>query len=240
MMVDRPRQRRVAVEPARRLLKAPMRRVLALAVLGLLAACTRTPIVADGPAAPLRGLDVREAAARAGQTNALRSGTNPSGAEIERILGQSGLAFETLDPGRHWRVVFAGRQLPRVVLYVVHGDEFTVVLGKLFTVGADAGVEFYRVIARKNYDFDQLKLSVDDKGGVFASFEVPTRILDRRELLENIFGLAGAIDAVLPELVRHATPQWPDEDEEPAPKGREGELIEALRRTLGPALATRR
>lgn len=175
---------------------------------------------------------------------------SPSGVDVAQILEQSGLAFVTMEPGRRWMVAFAGKQLPKVVLYIVHGDEFTVVLGKLFTVGKAATVEFYRELARKNYDFDQLKLSIDAAGGVFASFEVPTRILDRQELLENIFGLAGAIDAVLPDLVEHADPQLapggddeePGEDDAPEnapPPVRPGDVIEALRRALAPVMAAR-
>jgi hypothetical protein len=164
-----------------------------------------------------------------------------SGPDIERYLADSGLVYVTVVPERRWMLAFAGQQLPRLVVYVVRGGEFTVVMGKLFTVADDTGLEFYRALARKNYEFDQLKLSVARDGGVYASFEVPTRLVDRRELLENIFGLAGAIDAVLPELARVARPvdgDLPEEDDEspvepqPLPRLPEGALIEALRLSL--------
>jgi len=142
---------------------------------------------------------------------------NPSSADIPTILNEAKLTFETVEPGRRWMISFAGEKLDRVVLYVIHGAKFTIVMGKLFTLAPGTDAAFYKAIARKNFDFDQLKLSVDKQGSVFASFEVPTRIVDKRELLENIFALASAIDAVVPDLVDLANPV-PPSDDEPMPK----------------------
>lgn len=139
----------------------------------------------------------------------------PTGAQVERYLADSGLNYLTLEADRRWMIAFAGNQVPRLVVFVVHADAFTVVLGRLFTVGDEAGVDFYRKLARKNFDHDQLKLSVDDRGGVYASYEVPTRLLDRRELLENIFGLASALDVLVPTLNEHAVPEAPQPEKLP-------------------------
>jgi hypothetical protein len=120
---------------------------------------------------------------------------NPTAEDIVRILAQSGLRFATVDPGRRWQVTLAGHQRP-VRVDVLYSDSFTVVLGKLFTLPAGADRDIYKAIAERNYDLEQMKISVDKDGEVFASFEVPTRIIDRRELLENIASLAAALDAL--------------------------------------------
>jgi hypothetical protein len=209
---------------------------------GTLAGCAAAPVAGEErrPAATERATGRRGP----GPTE-LRGRTNPSGAEVAKILGASGLAFDTVAEDRQWRLVFAGRQLPRVTLFVLYGGTFTAVMGRLFTVPPTTGVEFYRAVARKNYDFDQLKLSVDGEGGLYASFEVPTRILDERELMENIFGLASAMDEVGAELARFAAPgesapgesaPSPDERPQPLPAGR-GPLIEAWRARFEPLLA---
>lgn len=141
-----------------------------------------------------------------------------TGAQVERYLADSGLNYLTLEADRRWMIAFAGDRVPRIVVFVVYADAFTVVLGRLFTVGDDAGDDFYRKLARKNFEHDQLKLSVDDRGGVYASYEVPTRLLDRRELLENVFGLASAIDALVPALNEHAVPESLEPEELPLNK----------------------
>jgi len=170
------------------------------------AACTHQ-VRPDPAALPPAPLPLRTAA----------SGTvGLTGEDIARALEESGVEHETLEPGRRWMAAFAGRRLPRVVLYVVRGDDFTVIMGKLFTVSDKTSTAFYRALARRNFDYDQMKFSLDAGGGVFASFEVPTRLLDRRELLENLFGLAVAIDTMLPELLRDAG--FGDAPDAPAPE----------------------
>jgi hypothetical protein len=123
-------------------------------------------------------------------------GRNPSGEQIDSMLRQSGLEYDTLEPGHRWKLSFAGKQHPMVDVYVLYSNNFTVILGKLCTLEASSGKEVYQAIARRNFDLEQLKLSVNKNGEVFASFEVPTRILDRRELLENIVSLAAALDSM--------------------------------------------
>lgn len=141
----------------------------------------------------------------------------PSGRDVEAMLASSGLRYVTLEPDQRWMIAFAGRHRPHIVVHVLHGDRFTIVLGRLFTVPAAAGVEFYRLLALKNYAFDQLKLSVDEEGGCYASLEVPRRLLDTQELLENVFGLAGVIDAVTAELApaAGAEPEGSEVDADP-------------------------
>jgi hypothetical protein len=112
------------------------------------------------------------------------------------MLRQSGLEYDTLEPGHRWKLSFAGKQHPLLDVYVLYSDHFTVILGKLCTLQANTSKETYQAIARRNFDLEQLKLSVNRNGEVFASFEVPTRILDRRELLENIVSLAAALDSM--------------------------------------------
>jgi hypothetical protein len=123
-------------------------------------------------------------------------GLNPSATQIPSMLRQSGLEFVTLDPGRRWRVSFTGHIHPIVNVFVVYSNAFTVVWGKLFTLPDGADGDIYKAIAQRNFDLEQMKLSVDPAGEVFASFEVPTRIMDRRELVENIVSLAKALDSL--------------------------------------------
>ena len=156
--------------------------------------------------------------------------------DVEVVLRQAGLTFTTIEPDHRWRIVFAGLRVPRIVVHVVRGQSFTVVLGKLFTVPTRVDAGFYRELARRNFELEQMKLSIDADGGVFASFEVPSRILDRRELLENIMGLAAAVDVVTPEL-QPGDAQEPEESKEPLPQvpvvpGGAGPIIKAERDRL--------
>jgi hypothetical protein len=136
---------------------------------------------------------------------------NPSADDIVQILSQSGLRFATLDPGHRWQVSFAGHDhRADVLIDVIYTDTFTVVLGKLFTLPAGADTDIYKAIAERNFELEQMKLSVDQTGSVFASFEVPTRIIDRRELLENIASLAAALDSLhMDETPNHPPSQGP-------------------------------
>ena len=123
-------------------------------------------------------------------------GRNPSAQGVAEMLRESGMPFTTLDTGKRWRVSVSQRQHPAILVDVVYSDAFTVVLSKVCTLPDGADSDIYKVIAERNYDLEQLKLSVDRSGDVFASFEVPTRILDRRELMENIVSLAAAMDSI--------------------------------------------
>jgi len=155
-----------------------------------------------------------------GQPRYTPDGRNPSATQIPSMLRQSGLEFVTLDPGRRWRVSFAGRMHPIVNVFVVYSNAFTIVWGKLFTLPNGAGSDIYKAIAERNFDLEQMKLSVDPAGEVFASFEVPTRIMDRRELVENIVSLAKALDLLdldHPPTTPPPTLQPPPEQPRPTP-----------------------
>lgn len=155
----------------------------------------------------------------------------PTGSDVTRMLEASGLYFHTIERDRQWMLAFTGERLPQVVLHVMHRPQFTVVLGRLFEVPEGAGVDFYRALALKNFELDQLKLSVDPSGVVFASFEVPTRILDQRELLENVLSLATIIDNVVPELLEQSSPAADEPFVPPPPRDPERD------RTLEAAIA---
>jgi hypothetical protein len=138
--------------------------------------------------------------------------------DVEAILAGSGLSYVTLEPGRLWMLGFAGKDEARVTVHVVRGDQFTMILGRICMVPAGAGAAFYRGLARRNFDIPQIKLGVDAKNGVFASFEVPSRILDREELLEDVFTLAGVMDEVRRGLLLDALPADDAAPERPAPR----------------------
>lgn len=131
---------------------------------------------------------------------------NPSAEQVADILSHAGFQYSTVAPGKRWRVTFAGHKQPTVSVDVVYSDHFTVVLGQLFTMPPTADNDVYKAIAERNFDLEQMKLSVDPSGAVFASFEVPTRILDRRELLENIVSLAAALDSLKLDEASQAEP----------------------------------
>ncbi len=113
---------------------------------------------------------------------------------VEEILATSGLAYATLDPGHAWVIGFARDELPPSFVRIIVGPDFTLVMGRLGTVPPGAGSAFYRALARRNFELAQLKLSVDPDDSVFASFEVPNRLVDREELLEDVFTLARLMD----------------------------------------------
>jgi hypothetical protein len=149
-----------------------------------------------------------------------QEGRNPSADDIVQILNQSGLRFATVDPGHRWEVSFASHERGDVLVDIIYTDTFTIVLGKLFTLPAEADAEIYKAIAERNFDLEQMKLSVDHTGSVFASFEVPTRIIDRRELLENIASLAAALGSLRIDDAPSAPPSHgPVRHPRPAPGG---------------------
>lgn len=128
------------------------------------------------------------------------------GARLEAMLARSGLSYVTVEPGRIWMIGFAREDRPPVMVHVVRGDAYTLIMGRLGTVPGGAGPDFYRGLARRNFDVPQLKLGVDAHDGLYASFEVPSRLVDREELLEDVFGLARTVDELRKALFDGAAP----------------------------------
>lgn len=178
-------------------------RPLVLVALAL-AGCAHAPLT--GPAAPTApSAPVLAAAARPERPRRAA----PAGRSIEAMLADSGLSYVTVEAGRLWMIGFARGGRPPVLVQVVRGDVFTMVMGRLGTVPPHAGARFFRNLARRNFDVAQLKLGIDGDDVVYASFEVPSRLVDRQELLEDVFTMAKVMPDVKASLFGPASPSSP-------------------------------
>jgi hypothetical protein len=60
----------------------------------------------------------------------------------------------------------------------------------LFDIPNDCGRSFYQDICRRNYELNQVKLSIDSSNRLWISYEIPNRILDWNELSSDIDTIA--------------------------------------------------
>lgn len=125
--------------------------------------------------------------------------------QLEEILAASGLTYVTVEAGRMWMIGFAPERGRPVMVHVVRGDAFTLILGRLGSVPVGAGESFYRLLARRNFEVPQMKLGLDAQDGVYAAFEVPSRLVDREELLADVFTLARTMDELRTTLLGEET-----------------------------------
>lgn len=116
---------------------------------------------------------------------------------------------------KQWRLTFPGRLIegaPMQVEIALH-PAMTVLMAPLLPLPASTSRDLLASLMVQNYELYQSKLSISPEGQLFASYEVPNRLLDRRELLENVEDLtvlgrniASAVSARLGEEAARTQP----------------------------------
>ena len=196
--------------------------MLRLLVVLLSTACARVPIAPEAVGKELPPPLASDAPS-----------SGPQDVPLEEILATSGLTYVTVEAGRMWMIGFAPERGRPVMVHVVRGDAFTLILGRLGSVPVGAGESFYRLLARRNFEVPQMKLGLDAQDGVYAAFEVPSRLVDREELLADVFTLAKTMDELRTTLLGEETfePASPPPARPPLliPPGQLPPILEAMR-----------
>jgi hypothetical protein len=128
----------------------------------------------------------------------------PSAADMEKWLTEEKLPFRALEAGKRWAITFEGQNTGTLTVIVVRGKDVTTALVRLFQVPDGASAAFYQALLRQNFAMFQIKLGLSDRNDLFLSYEVPNRILDRRELVEDVKAVARAADKLYPDALQAA------------------------------------
>ncbi|HKG22378.1 MAG TPA: YbjN domain-containing protein [Blastocatellia bacterium] len=119
-----------------------------------------------------------------------------SAARVASLLEESGYAY-TKAADSVWAVAFEGKSLPK--FNVVASTQQDVLV--LFTIVAEKKnlrltPEDMQRLLKLNGDLDRVKIGVDKDGDLFVRIDLSIRVLDTRELKENIEQVAAATDVV--------------------------------------------
>lgn len=101
--------------------------------------------------------------------------------------------LETVSEGARWRVVFPDRLLApneAVEVQVVRHKAMTVMAAPLLVLPQSVPPELLGSLLVQNFDLYQSKLALGPGNRLFISYEVPNRLLDERELGENLEDLS--------------------------------------------------
>ncbi|HVF92066.1 MAG TPA: YbjN domain-containing protein [Blastocatellia bacterium] len=119
-----------------------------------------------------------------------------STARVAALLEESGYAY-TKAADSVWAVAFEGKSLPK--FNVVASTQQDVLV--LFTIVAEKKnlrltPESMQRLLQMNGDLDRVKIGIDKDGDLFVRIDLSIRVLDARELKENIEQVAAATDLV--------------------------------------------
>ena len=115
---------------------------------------------------------------------------------LSALLEGTKFHYTRLEAGL-WTIPFEGHSLSSYNVFVTSNEGVVLV----FVVVADHDSfeetpELVRALLRCNVDLDRIKVGIDDDGDVFARIDLTERILDARELSENIDQAAAAADEI--------------------------------------------
>lgn len=101
--------------------------------------------------------------------------------------------IEVVAEGKHWRVGFPDRLLAPgqpVKVEIVRHPAMTVMMAPLLRVPKNPPAEMLGALLAQNYELYQAKLSLGPQGDLYVSYEVPNRLLDRQELIDDVEDLS--------------------------------------------------
>jgi len=119
-----------------------------------------------------------------------------SSGKVAALLEASGYTYTKAAEGV-WAVSFEGKSLPRFnVVASVQPDIlvlFTIVVEKK---DLKLTPEAMQRLLKLNGNLDRVKIGIDKEGDLFVRVDLSTRVLDAREMKENIEQVAAATDEV--------------------------------------------
>jgi hypothetical protein len=130
-----------------------------------------------------------------GSTNVAHAQDKPS-AKVAGLLEASGYAYTKAADGV-WAISFKGKSLPSFNVVASVQPEILV----LFTIVVEKKElkltpEAMQRLLKLNSDLDRVKIGIDKEGDLFVRVDLSTRLLDAREMKENVEQVAAATDEV--------------------------------------------
>lgn len=112
------------------------------------------------------------------------------GKDIQKFFGKEDYKFTVKDDYSWWVLPYKGTGCGNFNVDVKYGRDYTYVMAYLFDVPKDCGRAFYWDLCRRNFELNQVKLSIDNDNRLWISYEIPNRILDFNELCCDIDTIA--------------------------------------------------
>ena len=120
--------------------------------------------------------------------------------DLEKWMTEEGFPYKAVDPGKRYTVPFDGKNVGSILVVVLHTPDITKIMAKFFTLPADMPAPFLRAMLNRNFKTFQAKLELDDSGDLFLAYEVPNRILDKQELIDDVKDTARLVDRLAPDF----------------------------------------
>lgn len=130
-----------------------------------------------------------------GSTTAAHAQSKPA-ARVASLLEETGYSYSKA-ADNVWAIAYEGKSLPKFnVVATVHEDILV-----LFTIVAEKNSlrltpDVVQRLLQLNGDLDRVKIGVDKDGDLFVRTDLSIRVLDAREMKENIEQVAAATDVV--------------------------------------------
>lgn len=113
-----------------------------------------------------------------------------SGNDIHKFFDKYDYKYTVKDDFNWWVLPYKGSVCGDFNVDVKYGRDYTYVMAYLFDVPKDCGRFFYWDLCRRNFELNQVKLSIDGDNRLWISYEIPNRILDWNELCSDIDTIA--------------------------------------------------
>jgi Putative bacterial sensory transduction regulator len=130
-----------------------------------------------------------------GSATATHAQNNPP-ARVAVLLEGTGYSY-TKAADNVWAIAFEGKSLPKFNVVASTQEDVLV----LFTIVAEKSnlkltPDVIQRLLRLNGDLDRVKIGIDKEGDLFVRTDLSIRVLDVREMKENIEQVAAATDVV--------------------------------------------
>ena len=127
-------------------------------------------------------------------------------ASLDAMVQQAGYRNERKSDSV-WALDFSGKTLTTFKVAVALSDDKSLVI--VFVIVADHSTftpdaAFLKMLARENFDIDEVKTGLDDDGDLFVRIDAPARILDAQEFKHDVDQVAAAADEVASKIATGA------------------------------------
>jgi len=125
----------------------------------------------------LNAIEVKESSLREGGTQKLHD-------DIDKYLKDE---FNCKEISKNlWVVPFVGEGKDEIDVSVLLNSNWVVVSTYIASVQDKKGKDGFKNILELNYEMEQSKIGLDKIGDLYLLYEIPTRLLDKRELIDDI------------------------------------------------------
>lgn len=138
-----------------------------------------------------------------------------TGSQIEEMLKSANLKYISLGQGAErnaFLLPFESKNCPDLAVVVALSEkgDFVSIFSRIMDVPDDAPASFYRHLLMLNERIWQAKFALSKEGALFFEFEIPSRLLDARELVEDIYATAQFVDKTYPTLQKLLAGEEPE------------------------------